>query len=151
MLEIINGDILGSNVDYICHQVNCMNVMGAGIAKVIYTRFPEVKLEYHELCRQVNSAYDLLGRVQIVSPLDTSVKIINIFGQLNYGRSIGHLYTRYDALEKAFLKINQICAGKRIAFPYGFGCGLAGGNWETVERLMIKYLTNCHVKVYIKD
>lgn len=34
----------------ICHQVNCQNVMGAGIARAIYEKYPKVKELYHKRC-----------------------------------------------------------------------------------------------------
>lgn len=35
MIEIVNGDLLQSNLPLIAHQTNCLGVMGAGIAKAI--------------------------------------------------------------------------------------------------------------------
>lgn len=60
-----------------------------------------------------------------------------------------HTFTR--GLEKPFDEINRICASKSVAFPYGFGCGLADGDWATVERLMVHRLWNCDVKIYLKE
>lgn len=151
MIQIVKGDILNTDAEFICHQVNCMNTMGAGVAKVIYTKYPEVKAMYHELCSTVDDPRELLGQIQIVSLHGVDIAVINIFGQFDYGRCRGKVYTDYNALEKAFIEINKKCAGKSIAFPYGFGCGLAGGDWITVEKLMINYLCNCDVKIYMKD
>lgn len=44
MMQIFKGDILNADAEFICHQVNCMNAMGAGVAKAIYTKYPEVKV-----------------------------------------------------------------------------------------------------------
>jgi len=35
MIKIINGNILDAKETFICHQVNCQGVMGAGLAKAI--------------------------------------------------------------------------------------------------------------------
>ena len=32
MLKIINGNIFDGNEDIICHQTNCLGIMGGGIA-----------------------------------------------------------------------------------------------------------------------
>ena len=151
MFEIINGDILSSREDYICHQVNCRNAMGAGIAKLICGKYPEVKYEYHRFCNAAKSPYDLLGQIHVVPIQQTGVSVINIFSQLNYGRKNGVRYTDYEALQKALLKINRLCIGKSVAFPYGIGCGLAGGDWMTVEKIIVRSLLDCNVKVYLKD
>lgn len=151
MFEVIMGDILCADADYICHQVNCRNVMGAGVARTIYTKWPEVKSEYHRFCTLANSPYDLLGQVQIVPIQQAGISVINLFGQLNYGRKIGVIYTDYQAMKNALRKINQLCSGKSVAFPYGIGCGLAGGDWMTVEKMIIQCMWNCDVKLYMKE
>ena len=42
MITYKNGDLLESNCNFICHQVNCQGVMGSGIAKQIRNLFPFV-------------------------------------------------------------------------------------------------------------
>lgn len=150
MFQIVRGDILHANTAFICHQVNCMNAMGAGLAKSIYTKWPEVKSEYHKFCASAESPEKLLGQIQVVPIRGTGLAVINVFGQLNYGRRAGTTYSDYRALQMAFAKINRAYPGKSVAFPYGFGCGLAGGDWATVEKIMLDYLWNCNVKVYYK-
>ena len=147
MLHILNGDLLCADADFICHQVNCRSVMGAGVAKAIYTKWPEVKAKYHEFCSK-STPEELLGKIQIVDVYDLRIdSVINIFGQLNYGRGKA-VYTDYTALQHAFSEINRVCCGKSIAFPYGFACGLAGGDWIEIEKLMLQNLQNCDVKIY---
>ena len=152
MLKIMKGDLLNAKDAAICHQVNCQNMMGAGVAKAIYTKWPEVKTEYHKFC-DGKRPRDLLGKAQIVFlhdfPAGNKV-VINIFGQLNCGHDM-ICYTRYDALTDAFDKLNILAAGKTLAFPYGFGCGLAGGDWQQVEKLMLEHLCNVDVTIYMKE
>lgn len=151
MIKIVKGDLLNAREAAICHQVNCQNMMGSGVAKAIYTKWPEVKSEYHKFCAGKRPR-DLLGNAQIVFLHDfpTGNKVvINIFGQLNCGHD-KICYTRYDALADAFDKLNTLAAGKTLAFPYGFGCGLAGGDWKEVERLMLEHLNNVDVTIYMK-
>lgn len=151
MISIISGDLLQAKEAAICHQVNCQNVMGSGVAKAIFTKWPEVKTEYHRFCNG-RRPRDLLGRIQVVNLSEFSAGdkvVINIFGQLNCGHD-KICYTRYDALETAFDEINRVDEFKSLAFPYGFGCGLAGGNWQQVERLMLEHLFNVDVTIYMK-
>lgn len=151
MLKIVRGDLLLSHEAVICHQVNCQSLMGSGVAKAIYTKWPEVKTEYHKFC-EGKRPRDLLGKVQIVQlhdyPRGNRV-VANIFGQLNCGHD-KLCYTRYDALADAFDKLNALAATKTLAFPYGFGCGLAGGDWTQVERLMLEHLSDTEVTIYMK-
>ena len=45
MIKTVVGDLLDATEDIIVQQVNCRSVMGSGVAKAIYTRWPEVKTE----------------------------------------------------------------------------------------------------------
>lgn len=151
MIEIVKGNLLDAKADAICQQVNCQNKMGAGLAKAIYTRWPIVKTEYHIFCEQFKDPYSLLGKLCVVKarpgqPFD----IVNVFGQLNYGRD-NVCYTDYDALRNAFNLLQLKYIGRTIAFPYNFGCGLAGGNWNVVYNLIDYQLTGVKVLLYQND
>lgn len=146
--EIINADLLKADADAICQQVNCQSVMGSGLAKAIYTKWPVVKERSHAFCDAYKDPLRMLGRVQIITAQSLPFEVVNIFGQLHYGRTPNTCYTDYFALKQAFIELNGIYAGKTIAFPYKFGCGLAGGDWQTVENLMFQYLTDCNVQIY---
>ena len=151
MLRIVKGDLLLAKEAVICHQVNCQDMMGSGVAKALYTKWPEIKREYHAFCADKRPR-ELLGKIQVVELAEFPAMqkvVINIFGQLNCGHD-NICYTRYDALEKAFDEINRVCASKTLAFPHGFGCGLAGGDWATIEKLMLEHLYNTEVTVYWK-
>ena len=148
MIQERNGSLLDADADVICQQVNCRNTMGAGLAKAIYTRWPSVKEAYHDFCREAGDPYVLLGSVQIVKPHGAPFDVANIFGQLNYGRH-SICYTNYDALRAAFFDLNRrYDLDKVIAFPHGFGCGLAGGNWDTVYALIEKSFPGRTVLIY---
>lgn len=150
MLQIVKGDLLLAADEIICHQVNCQGVMGSGVAKALYTKWPEVKREYHKYCSTTSNPFAFLGKLHAVQVDDGKKTVVNIFGQLNYGKYSNVVYTSYPALLDAFTELNKIYAGKKIAFPHGFGCGLAGGDWGIVERLMCECLQNCNVTVYMK-
>lgn len=151
-VQIIRGDLLEADADIICHQVNCLGVMGAGVAKQIADKWPYVKKEYVKFCNS-KKKQNLLGEIQLVAAnggfqQEGDPLILNIFGQFYYGHD--GVYTDYSALTKAFRKMNQLYKGKTIAFPYGFGCGLAGGDWQDVEPMLVRLLPDCDVKIYLK-
>ena len=50
MLKLKNGNILESDANIICHQVNCQGVMGAGLALQIRKRYPSAFEEYRGTC-----------------------------------------------------------------------------------------------------
>ena len=148
MVKVVIGDILDAKEDIICHQVNCRGVMGAGVAKAISDKWPKVKQEYVSYANKFRNNPDiLLGLVQLVE-VDKNKFVANIFGQLDYGRYKNKRYTDYAALKSAFEYIKLAHPNKTIAFPYGFGCGLANGNWDIVKIIIDTYLDGLDVTIY---
>ena len=150
-IEIVKGDICETDCRIILHQVNCQNAMGSGVAKQLYTRWPEVKSEYHKMAG-IFEPKMLLGKVQpvLVQEFAGQKIVINMFTQLNYGRKKGVLYTDYDALSTALDKISRAYPGESVAIPQGMACDRAGGDWLKVERMIADKLKNMKVKFYIK-
>lgn len=150
MIKIVTSDILNSTEDCICHQVNCRGVMGAGVAKAISDKWPLVKAMYAWYCKQQTNPNDLLGKIQTIN-VSKNQSVINIFGQLDYGRDKNKRYTDYAALTKAFDAIRGKFKSKSLAFPYGFGCGLANGEWSIVNQMIETYFSDFDVVIYLKE
>ena len=145
--QLIRGNLLESDAIAICHQVNCRNAMGSGIAAVIAAKWPIVKDRYSKAFENLKDWTSLLGKIQTVK-IDHGRYVVNIFGQDDYGRD--GVYTDYTALTRAFKQLNRRFAGQTVAFPFGFGCGLGGGDWQNIERMMLLLLPDCDVEVYLK-
>ena len=146
MIKIVDGDILQAKEDIRCHQTNALGVMGGGIAKQIKEKYPEVYKAYKELCLLHNSK-DLLGAVQYVECHDGHI-IANLFGQEGFGRN--KQYTDYDALRNAlkivYKRVKQY--QESIAIPVNLGCGLAGGNWDIVYKIIEEVFDDYDVTLY---
>lgn len=144
-MQIVIGDILKADADVIVHQVNCQGVMGKGLAKQIKDEYPEVFSVYSSACTRENTKH-LLGYVQFVKVGFTRT-IANLFAQERYG-SPTKCHTDYDALRQCLITVNAQFKGKTVAVPYKLGCGLAGGDWEIVSKIIEETLTDCDVKIY---
>lgn len=153
MVNYVKGNLLDSDCDYICHQVNCQGVMGSGIARQIRERWPEVYEHYRntwyiETLR--NKTYQLLGMVDIAPIRDTKQKVVNMFCQDRCGYD-GVRYTSYDAFATALYNMSyRIDKGAVIGFPKNIGCGLGGGNWNVISALIEEFLGNDY-EVYIYE
>lgn len=150
MIKYINGDVLESGADVILHQVNCMGVMGSGVAKQVREKYPHVYDQYHYRCSLFKDDPScLLGQIQSIK-VDKNKYVVNLFGQLDYGRAKKR-YTEYYALRTGFKHVNFVFSGKSIAIPYRMGCGLGGGDWDTVYKIICEELTDCDVLIYDKE
>ena len=142
MIHYIIGDLLTTNCNVICHQVNCQGVMGSGLAKEIRKRWPTVYSNYIKKCSIAK-----LGDIQIVS-ITEKQSVINMFAQNYYGND-GRRYTSYDAFWNCLHVIKQnVSKENTIAFPYGIGCGLGGANWEIIEKMIEVVLKDYDVFIY---
>ena len=153
-IQVVEGNLLESDVDIIVHQVNCHGVMGAGIAKQIREKFPNTYLHYHRLC-QNSDPMNLIGH-NLYTPESLNGKriiIANIFGQNGFGANRQH--TDYEALDSCFALLasaaNDLKARglpNTIGLPYNIGCGLGGGDWKIVSNILRKHLSDLNVNIY---
>ena len=153
----IIGNLLESDCDYICHQVNCQGKMNSGIAKSIREKWPVVYNNYIIKCNQAEEdavtlygGYEmapcgsdiLLGNIQIIDIYEHNVMpefkqyVINMFAQQYYGYD-SHRYTSYDAFWNCLHLIkNDVPKGSRIAFPGYIGCVRGGANWNVIKNMI---------------
>ena len=121
MITFHNGNLLESECDLICQQVNEWGVMGAGLARQIADIYPLCEKEYRENYKKYN-----FGDVLYWWGFPV---IANCFSQRN-GK------TDYAAVRDCFTKIKYYVREthyiKKIGVPYKYGCGIADGEWEKV-------------------
>lgn len=152
-MKEIHGDILTPVTDgkptVVCHQVNCMGVMGAGLAKQIKDRFPDVFKIYKERCSiWRNNPQANLGHVQFCATPDGNGYVVaNIFGQMSYGTD--KRQTSYGALRAGLRRVSEAFPNGTIRIPYGMGCGLGGGDWDIVLSIIQSEMVSNGVNVEI--
>lgn len=146
MIHIKYGDVLLAGETCICHQVNCMGVMGSGVAKQIRARWPDVYTHYKTMCDAIQPAA-LLGFAQMVD-IGNGRHVCNLFGQLNYGRDKS-AYTNVHKLRDACVRaIANSKPGDSFAMPYRIGCGLGGGDWGKVLDMLTEVFVDRELTLY---
>ena len=150
MLHQISGDLTTLSGRFvIVQQVNCQNVMGAGLAKALMTRWPQVASEYHAFCVR-RTPQTLLGHIQttIVGP---DQFVCNVFGQLNYGRH-GHFTNEQALLSACEIIIAHASRAQLPVFvPANLGSGLAGGDREQIQAGLAQLAHQYSADVYLVD
>lgn len=124
---------------FIFHQVNCMGAFGAGFAKYLASVSPRIPSDYISHVSNFQDKHDLLG-TYYVTKLNPNISIVHLFSQYGYGR--GERYTDYGAMDKSlhsFYNSHKYNAKNTYICPYKMGCGLAGGDWNIVEKIVKKY------------
>lgn len=152
MREVI-GDILtpadAGNPVVVCHQVNCMGVMGAGLAKQIKNRFPNAFRIYKSQCNAWSHCPSgNLGYAQFYNASEEAGYFIaNIFGQITYGT--GRRQTDYDAIREGLRRVANAFPKSTVRIPYKMGCGLGGGDWDIVLDIIQDTLVSKGIDVEI--
>lgn len=142
-MQVKYCSILDIPYGIICHQVNCQGVMGSGLAKSLYTKWPKVKSDYLEFVQHLKLTYGnsyrtalLLGKV-VYTQVEDNLTVASIFGQDSYGRNKAIVYTDYDALDVGLRSVVREARLNNIGpvtVPFQIGCGLANGNWKDVVK-----------------
>lgn len=143
MVKIVNGDILNCTEDMIIHQVNIAGVMGGGVARQLANCHKGLEEGYSEYCKEHNNRYiDLCGDVFYYKTTD---KIIaNMFSQRE------NFDTDYFNMEIALKDILKFAKENKLSvcIPYGIGCGIANGDWNTVLSIIDKVFKDYKVTLY---
>lgn len=149
-MNYIKGNLFDSKADVLCHQVNLYGVMGGGIAAEVRERFPDAYRKYKNFCSEYKFSEQLLGTSLIVKTDATEKQYIaNCFCQ-NESSKDGCL-TNYEKMRECFIYvINWMKQNgkKSVAFPYKIGCGIAGGDWNIVEKIIEDVFKDIEVEIW---
>jgi hypothetical protein len=136
----IYKDILTVDDGYICHQCNCVTRKSAGLAKLLFAKYPNA------------NTYIDTTRTRTYGTIDVIGNVVNIYAQYkpskpkknessNDSRSRReYVFNHCLNLLKTYLIGNDMSSEtvqyKVIYFPYKIGCGLAGGNWIEYKKMI---------------
>lgn len=155
----IEGDLIDETLegsfDVIAHGVNCFCTMGAGIAPIMAENFgcDTFRLEGSKFrgsilkLGQIDYEGKMLLNGEVHAPLadqTPNLYIVNAYTQYGFATK-GAPALNYPALALCLTKINHLFKGKRVGLPYVIGCGLAGGDPDSVIDLIKKYLIDMDV------
>lgn len=129
-IHIIYGDIFNQNAETLVNPVNCVGVMGAGLAKQFKRKYPAAHKGYLVDCHN--------GKLEIGHPLVYKEKNKNIvcFPTKNTWQSI----SRLEYIEAGLPYLQAIGVwSKSIAIP-ALGCGLGCLHKNNVIPLIVQYM-----------
>jgi len=155
---IIDGDLLESDTKYICHQCNCVTRRAAGLAAKMFKQYPWADIYSRRsdghCC--MPPAGQRMGDIVISGNGTDKRFIINMLAQFHPGKpalpesSHDGSEARQLAFAYCLLKMLRIPDLHSVAFPWGIGCCMAGGDWgkylPMIERFAAK--TRANVSIY---
>jgi O-acetyl-ADP-ribose deacetylase (regulator of RNase III) len=147
MIEYKTGNLLAEDVEALINTVNCVGVMGRGVALQFKTKYPQNYKAYKAACKQDEVQPGKMFIVQI-SQLINPKYIIN-FPTKRHWRGKSRL-EYIDAGLQSLLSEIQKRGIQSIAMP-PLGCGLGGLDWAEVKLRIegaFAALPNVHVVIF---
>ena len=141
MLHYVTGDMFQPTYDAIVNTVNCVGVMGKGLALSFKQKYPDNFLAYRQFCAQHKLKP---GHLFVYG---TSPIIINLATK-DHWRNPSQMTYVIDGTNALASWLQNNPQVKTIAVPK-LGCGCGGLNWSEVQLIMNKILKNVHQDVYI--
>ena len=145
---IKNSNIFESQCQTLVNTINCVGVMGKGIALEMKKRYPDMFEKYKEYCNRGLIDIGSLWIYKHVSENEITKRILNFPTKKHWKDK-----SEYSFIEKGMQKFVETYKDKgitSIAFPM-LGCNNGGLEKDIVLEIMVKYLVKCEniiVEIY---
>ncbi len=136
MISYNKGDILQDESEALVNTVNCVGVMGRGIALQFKNKYPSNFKEYAQACGQKRVKPGQMF-IHQVGELRNPKYIIN-FPTKRHWRNKSRMEDVENGLKALAQEIRELEI-RSVAVP-PLGCGLGGLDWGAVKKLIIDYL-----------
>lgn len=135
MIEEKRGDILLSRAKAVVNPVNCVGIMGKGLALAFKEKYPEMDEPYKLACKTKELRP---GVCQLWDTGDIAPRYIINFPTKDHWRDPSRLEWIDQGLQHMnwLILMNDITS---VAVP-PLGCGLGGLSWKDVRPLMYRWL-----------
>lgn len=140
MITVRVGDLFASEAQTLVNTVNCVGIMGKGIALDFKTRFPEMFRDYEKRCKA--------GRVKLGRPYlynDLVGKWVLNFPTKDHWRSVSRLEDIVEGLRYLIAHYRQ-WGITSIAVP-PLGCGHGQLEWKVVGPTLYRHLSALSIPV----
>ena len=147
MITYKHDDIFNANAEALVNTVNCVGVMGRGIALQFKKHFPENFAEYEKACKQ-NEVVPGKMFVHSTGSMINPRFVINFPTKRHWRGS-----SRLEDIEAGLIALKNVIIQnniKSIAIP-PLGCGLGGLDWSIVKskiELALNDLTDVEIMVF---
>jgi O-acetyl-ADP-ribose deacetylase (regulator of RNase III) len=145
-------DTINHQVIIIPHVCNDLGVFGAGVAKAIAHQFPQAKEDYMSFMKfQFDNPLGEVIWSEVENDRCETLYIANMIAQHGIIGKENPIPLDYEALNEAMDIVTKRAKNEincSIHCPK-FGCGLAGGDWKIVEKMIEDKWVNIGIDVTV--
>lgn len=139
------GNLLNASEIVIIHQCNCVSDRAAGLAKVLFQKFPAANVyRYRQKPSKPGTTFVALSKGKV---------IVGLFSQFYPGKA--KYKTDSPELRLAWFREGldsfRTEPGASVAMPFNIGCGLAGGYWPAYEQAINEWAEKNNINVVLYD
>lgn len=141
MLKFTQGNIFESDAQTLMATVNCVGIMGKGLAKEFRQKYPEMFKEYAKACKKGELRK---GHLFLYKDL---LKWILCFPTKDNWKGP----SKYEFIEEGLKAVRENYSQwgiTSLAVP-PLGCGLGGLKWDQVKQLIMKYLQDLPIEITV--
>ena len=146
MIRYITGSVLepqGTGEKFIVHVCNDAGGWGKGFTGALSHKWPQPEALYRERKK-------ILGTISWIQ-VETNITVVNMMAQHRYSSPFRPAI-RYRALEDCLINTRDLAKWKdaSIHMPR-IGCGLGGGTWKKVEKIIQAVFRGHSIPVFVYD
>lgn len=156
----------------ICHCCNAFGGWGRGFVIPLGLKYPQAKIDYINFCRPYQTSNvkrnELMGSV-CLSKVNDNLYVANLIGQYYYSKNQRDYsqtfgvepeflptqngrFVSYDSIRLGFRKLVSLMNEVKFSVQMPkMGCGLAGGDWKIIEKIIIAELCSNDIEVTIYE
>lgn len=141
MITFTNGDMFSINANCLVNTVNCVGIMGAGVALAFKQRFPIMFEDYKKAC---DLGEIKPGKLHI---WENSETIIINFPTKRHWRN----KSRYEDIKLGLDALRVFLNSRpnlKVALP-ALGCGHGGLDWQIVSAMIEKELSEVNAEIQV--
>lgn len=146
MIEFVKGDFFDFDADIRINTVNCVGVMGAGVALAFKQKYPDMFKLYVKECKKGLIRPGIPSVWNSDDMFSKEIIIIN-FPTKDHWRNPSEYEYVEDGLKWLAEYLKQI-KNSVITLP-ALGCGHGGLDWLKVKKLIEKYLSDSQHKILV--
>lgn len=135
----------------IAHVCNDIGGWGKGFVQPLGRRYPEAETQYRAWFRRKIDPLFALGQVQFVE-VAPQVWVANMIAQHGVGRQGPTPPIRYGALRECLNYVRLFAQEQNVSVQMPrIGCGLAGGDWKIISKIVEDELVSHGLFVLVID
>jgi len=146
MIKFVSGDFFDVEADVRVNTVNCVGVMGAGVALAFKNKYPEMFKEYALACKKGEYKPGCPKVWRMSDMFNKELEVVNFPTKNHWRRPSEYKYIEDGLVWLERFLSSRPCA--KVTLP-ALGCGHGGLDWNIVKKMIEAHLEKSPASIYV--